>query len=976
MTCMADTIVVIDGHALVFRAYHALPAFTSPKGELVNAVYGFTSMLFKAWRELKPRYVAAAFDTSSQTFRRASYEAYKGTRGPQPEGIGPQFGHVYRLLDAMNIPVFKLDGYEADDLLGALSAQAERQGLDVVILTGDMDALQLVGPRVRVLTSRRGFSDTVLYDEQAVRERYGLEPSQIPDFKALRGDASDNIPGVPGIGDKTASKLVATHGSVEALYEHLDALPARQRELLEPLRDQVMMAKDLATIVRDLPVELDLARAELRSFERERVVGLFHELGFRSLIDTIEKSMGGSAPGGVGGADGSGGGQGQLDLFGGGAEHPSAADDADAARIVRDPEALDALAGRLRAAGRFALNVQTTGTSAMRVDVVGLGLAPSAEETFYVPVGHLEGEQLAWETVRRALAPVLEDDGIVKWAHHAKFHEIVLARHGIEMRGLGFDTMIAAYLLESSQRALALRDLAWSKLQLELPAGSTLLGTGRSATTMDRLPIEQVGAYACGEGRAVCRLVPILETELEQAGLDGLFRDIELPLVPVLARMERNGVGVDTGYLNALSGELAERLGEIEASIYAHVGHRFNIGSTQQLAHVLYEELRLPRSRRTRTGQASTGAEVLEELRGAHPAVELVLEHRQLQKLKSTYVDALPLLVNPDTGRVHTSFNQTMAATGRLSSSDPNLQNIPIRTELGKRVRRAFAAGPGSCLLSADYSQIELRILAHVTRDPTLVEAFAADLDIHAATAAEVLRVPIEQVTPDMRRLAKVVNFGVLYGMSEFGLSQQSGLPPEQAGAFIRRYFERFRTIKAYQDGVLREAEERGYVTTLLGRRRYIPELKNNVHAVRAAGQRMAINHPIQGTASDIVKIAMIRVQRWLDELPPGPLMVLQVHDELVFEVPRGDVGAIAEQLRPIMEGATTLSVPLNVELKAGDNWEELRPVDAGSQESGVGSQEPGVGDEPTPPAPGSRLPTPDSRLPTPDSRLPTPDRA
>jgi len=916
---MADTIVLIDGHALVFRAFHALPAFTSSKGELVNAVYGFTTMLFKAWKELKPRYVAAAFDTSAKTFRRESYEQYKATRGPQPEGIGHQFEYVFQLLDAMNIPVFRLEGYEADDLLGALAQQAEQQGVEVVILTGDMDALQLVGPHVRVLTSRRGFSDTVVYDEQAVRERFGLEPHQLVDFKALRGDSSDNIPGVPGIGDKTASRLLATYGSVEALYENLDSVPDKQRALLEPFREQVTMAKRLATIVRDLPVQLDLPAAELKSFERQRVLAMFHELGFRSLLDEIQKSMGGDGRAAPGGA--------QLTLFGEPTERRTAPIPVDAvATLIQDKAALGALVQRLRAAGRFALNVQSTGTAPMRSEVVGLGLAASPDDTCYIPMGHAEGSQLDWRTVQASLAPVLQDESIPKWAHNAKFHMTMLAGQGVQVKGLDFDTMIAAYLLESSQRALALRDLAWSKLQMELPTGATLLGTGKSATTMDRLPLEQCGSYACLEANAVCRLVTILAEELKTSGLDGLFREVELPLVPVLAGMERNGIAVDVPYLKGLSRELADRLGELEARIYQEAGHHFNINSTQQLAQVLYDELQLPRARKTRTGQSSTGAEVLEELRGTHPIVELILEHRQLQKLKSTYVDALPLLVNSKTGRVHTSFNQTVAATGRLSSSDPNLQNIPIRTELGKRVRRAFITGSkATCLLSADYSQIELRVLAHMTRDPTLVEAFSQDRDIHAATAAEVLDVPIEKVDADMRRIAKIVNFGVLYGMSEFGLSQQTGLPSEQAAAFIRRYFEEFQTVKAYQEGLLKEAVELGYVTTLLGRRRYIPELRNKIYAVRSAGQRMAINHPIQGGASDIVKIAMIQVQRFIDETNFNAMMVLQVHDELLFEVARDEIDAFAPQVCTIMESAMELAVPLKIDLKVGDNWEEMR---------------------------------------------------
>ncbi|MGE3910015.1 MAG: DNA polymerase I, partial [Chloroflexota bacterium] len=513
--------------------------------------------------------------------------------------------------------------------------------------------------------------------------------------------------------------------------------------------------------------------------------------------------------------------------------------------------------------------------------------------------------------------------------HNAKFHQIVLARHGIEARHLAFDTMIAAYLLESNQRAFALRDLAWKKLQQELPAGSTLLGTGRSATTMDKLSIETVGEYARNEAAAVCRLVPILDRELNEAGLGALFREVELPLVPVLARMERNGIAVDVPYLHSLSKELADRLADIERDAYASVGHEFNINSPSKLGDVLYKELKLPQSKRTRTGQASTGAEVLEELRGVHPIIDLVLEHRQLHKLKSTYVDALPLMVNQDSGRVHGSFNQTVAATGRLSSTDPNLQNIPIRTDMGRRVRRAFVTGsPDTCLLSADYSQIELRVLAHYTKDPTLVEAFASGQDIHAATAAEVLGIGIQEVTSDQRRLAKVVNFGVLYGMSEYGLAQQSGLPQEQAGQFIRDYFDRFGTVKAFQTELLKECEERGYVTTLLERRRYIPELASPVRNVRMAGQRMAINHPIQGTASDIVKIAMIQVQKRIEEQYPGTLMILQVHDELLFEIPRDSLAPFASELRTIMRGAMKLEVPLDVELRSGDNWEELKHLD------------------------------------------------
>ena len=931
---MTDTLVLIDGHALVFRAFYGVPNLTSPKGELVNAVHGFTSMLFKVWRELKPRYVIATFDYSSKTFRKAKFPDYKGTRGPAPEGLAPQFPHVFNLLECMNVPVYSLEGFEADDLLGTLSLQAEGQGLDVVILTGDMDALQLVSPKTRVLTSRRGFSDTVMYDVDAVRERFGFDPPLIPDFKALRGDTSDNIPGVPGIGDKTASKLIQQFGTVENLLEHLDEAPAKQKAAIEPLREQIVMAKDLATIVREVPgIELDLSRAQLGDFDRQKLVGLFHELGFRRMLDDIARSMDHSAP-----ADEDAGAAGQLAMFAEAAAESSTDDAAAPAAasapqegdgIVRDLDALDAVVAELRKASAIGFNVQTTGTLPMRAEIVGIGLATGPDASWYIPVGHTSTEplqQLDWSAVRERLAPVLTDASVAKWAHNAKFHQLVLARHGVETEGLTFDSMIAAYLLESNQRAFGLRDLAWSKLQVEMPAGSTLLGTGRSATTMDRLSIEKVGEYARNEAAILCRLVPMLDKELKEAGLDRLFREVELPLVPVLAQMEKNGIAIDVPYLHALSKEMAERVAEIETAAYASVGHEFSLNSPAKLGDVLYKELKLPQAKRTRTGQASTGAEVLEELRGVHPVIDLVLEYRHVTKLKSTYVDALPLMVNPQTHRVHGSFNQTVAATGRLSSTDPNLQNIPVRTDIGKRVRRAFVTGsPDTCLLSADYSQIELRVLAHYTEDPTLVEAFANGQDIHAATASEVMDTPLAEVTSDQRRLAKIVNFGILYGMSEYGLAQQSGLPPAEAGAFIKRYFDRFGTVKAFQDKLLHEAESRGYVTTVLERRRYIPELTSKIYNVRQAGIRQAINHPIQGTASDIVKIAMIGVEKLIDEKYPRTLMVLQVHDELLFEIHRDDLDAFARDLCPIMQNAMTLKVPLDVELRAGDNWEELK---------------------------------------------------
>ncbi|HLH26387.1 MAG TPA: DNA polymerase I [Chloroflexota bacterium] len=992
-------LLLLDGNALVHRGFHALQQpLTSPRGELVNAVYGVAMMLLKALADLKPQYLTAAFDTAAPTFRHEAYADYKGTRGPAAEGLHDQFDRVYELLEAFGAGIYRLDGYEADDLLGALSQQAVAQGLEVVILTGDLDALQLVGPHVRVLTSRRGLSDTVMYDEAAVRERFGFAPPQLVDYKALRGDTSDNIPGVPGIGDKTASRLVAEYGDVANLYAHLDDLPEKQRKLLAPYADQVREARRLAQIVSDLPVQLDLAGSALSRYDRGKALALFHELGFRSLIDRLPPSPPAPLPGGEGsgppapsvavsGGEGRGAAR-QASLFGeeGGVPSPPAPlseGEGSGARspaegegsaprspsangrardgyhgegqdtplpmgegpgvrapegLVTTTEALDALAAELRASQGFAFGVQTTGVDAMRADLVGLAFATSPERAWYVPLGHVGEDappQLAVEPTLAALRPVLADETLPKHAHNAKFGLVVLARHGVAVEGLSFDTMLAAYLLESSQRAQTLRDLAWAKLdQADVPAAKTILGEGKRARTMAEVPVAEAAEYARLQVTLIERLVPVLLRDLDAAALRALYFDLELPLVPVLAVMERHGVMVDVPFLQRLSTELYGAIQTLEQEIYDLAGGPFNINSPPQLSDVLFGKLGLkpPPGKRTKTGHISTNVQVLAELRDSHPIINLILRARQLLKLKGTYVDALPLLVNPETGRVHTSFNQTLAATGRISSSDPNLQNIPIRTELGRRVRQAFVAPPGCVLLGADYSQIELRILAHVTGEPALVEAFRHHEDIHAATAERILGVPLEDVTPDQRRIAKTVNFGVLYRISDYGLASRLGMTTAEAGAFIREYFARFSTVRAYQERVLEEGRRCGYVMTLQGRRRYLPELTARHGGVRQAAERMAVNAPIQGTAADIIKQAMIDIQRYLDEHHLRAKMLLQVHDELVFEVPDDEVATLAPVVKRLMEGAYPLAVPLEVEIKTGRHWGEMTPAREGEE--------------------------------------------
>ena len=925
---MAERIVLlIDGHSLVYRGFYALQElgrpFTNAKGELTTGVYAFTSMLLKALEDLKPQYAAAAFDMSRPTFRLNDFAEYKGTRTAAPPGMRDQVVWSRRVLEAMQIPLFEVAGYEADDVIGALSVNAVEQGVNAIILSGDNDLLQLVNPHVKVLTSRRGITDTILYDEARVTDKYGgLRPNQVPDFKAIRGDTTDNIPGVAGIGDKGASKLLLEFGSVQALYDNLDKIPSKQRDLLEPLRDQVLLARKLTTIVTDLPVELDLEKARLRDLRRPEVIGIFQELSFKSLIDRIPKLQPPPLPKN---------GRAQAGLFDALAPAGQSQTVEPVGGTITSLEALDELIAEIRAHGSFAFNVQATGLLPMRADLVGIGLA-AGQKAAYIPLGHVVGEQLDRDAALDRLRPLFADEGVAKRAHNAKFHMVLLARYGVPVHGLAFDTMIAAYLLESGQRALALRDLAWAKVQVELPSVQSLLGIGKKAITMAEMTVGDCGNYACHEALLVERLVPMLETELEEAAQTKLFREVEMPLVPVLAEMELVGIKVDLPYLAELGRELEARIASLESEIYGHVGHEFNINSTQRLSEVLFQELHLEidkrkRRSKTKTGHISTGSDVLEELRGTHPIIDLILEYRQLQKLKSTYVDALQLLVDPNTGRVHTSFNQTVAATGRLSSSDPNLQNIPIRTDIGKRVRRAFVAREGALLLSADYSQIELRVLAHMANDPTLLEAFENGEDPHAVTAAEVLGIPFEQVTSDHRRVAKMVNYGVLYGMSDYGLAERTGLPSADASGFIQRYFQRFGTVKAFQDRVIGNAEDNGYAETLLGRRRYFPEIRSRLFAVRQAAIRATINAPIQGSASDIVKIAMIRVAEFLDREAPSVRMLLQVHDELLLEGPEDELRRIAPRLCEIMVGALEMKARLHVDLKLGPNWEDMKPL-------------------------------------------------
>jgi DNA polymerase-1 len=928
------TLVLIDGHALAYRAYFALAStgFQTRGGEPTHAVYGFALMLLAVWDEHNPDYLAVAFDLGD-TFRHKQYADYKATREKMPDDLSQQIGRIEQLVHAFNIPVFTAENFEADDVLGALACQASEQGVETIIVTGDRDAFQLVSPRVKVLIAGRSFSERELYDEAQVEARYGLPPAKLIELKGLVGDTSDNIPGIKGIGEKGGAKLLQKYGSLEDIYEHLDELPKGQRTKLEAARDEAFLSRDLGRIITDVPgVKLDLEACRTRDFDRDEVLRLFRELEFRSLYNRIPG--GGTQPPET--AVAAEARSVQLSMFPTGeAEAPvtetSAPSPPDADyQILATSDALAKIVERLKGAGRLTFDVETTSTDAITADLVGIALTDASGRGYYVPTSNLKSlwpalSHIPLDESSRILRPLFEDDGLKKVAHNAKYDITVLAQHGLETRGPLFDTMIASWLINPSG-SHGLKSLAWTRLGVEMTEITELIGSGKKQITMAEVPIERVAPYACADVDMTTRLVDDLTEELKTRGFWSLFTDVEMPLVPVLTDMERTGIRLDATVLGEMSNHLDERLREIEREIQDLVGYDFNINSTQQLSNALFTKLALPTEglKKTQSGHYSTAASVLEGLRGQHLVIDLILEQRQLTKLKSTYVDALPQLVNPRTGRIHTSFNQTGTVTGRISSSAPNLQNIPIRTELGREVRRAFVADEGWKLVAADYSQVELRVMAHIAQDPGLLGAFQRGEDIHAATAAAVLDIPLTEVTKDQRRLAKSVNFGLSYGQSAYGLARQTGMSQGEAAQFIKTYFEEYPGVRDYIERTKRQAAEQGYVETLLGRRRYFPNLAQMRGPERGRAEREAINMPIQGTAADIIKIAMIRLHRVLRERGLRARMLLQVHDELVLEAPDDELEAVVRLVREVMGNAFELSVPLKVDVDVGQNWLEM----------------------------------------------------
>ncbi len=938
---MPPTIYLLDGHALAYRAYFALTrgaagGFSTTSGEPIAGVFGFTSILLRILEVDRPDYIIVTFDTG-KTFRDSLFPEYKATRAKMPDDLRPQMQRIRQMVDAFNIPRIEMEGYEADDVLGSLARRLSAQGFGIKIITGDRDLLQLVDERVLVNLPGKSLADAKDYLPKDVKEYLGVRPDQVVDYKALVGDKSDNIPGVAGIGEKTAQTLLEQYQTLDNIYANRSLLSDNLRKKLETGQQDAYLSQKLATIVTDLDIPLDLEMARTEHFDPARVESIFRELEFRTLVGRLTalypiygKSDRTSASAARPGQ--------QLSFLSSAPAAPAPSPtpvgpDSIQTTIVDTPQALAALVQRLNEAPCIAFDTETTSVDQMRAELVGISLAVEGQAGYYIPVGHKDdaGQQLPLESVLQALRAPLTNPHLPKYGHNVKYDYVLLARHGLSVSPLSFDSMIAEWLCNPDSRNLGLKNLAWVRLDLRMTEIEELIGKGKNQRSMAEVPIAHAAPYAAADAAAVIQLAPILQAELAKCQAERLLDEIEMPLVAVLAEMEMNGISLDTGFLSQMSAELTGRLNEIETRVFEHTGQQFNINSTQQLSQALFDRLKLPppgRAHRTASGHYSTSVDVLEALSGQHPVVDLVLEHRELSKLLSTYVDSLPRQVNPHTGRVHTSYNQTGSVTGRIASSDPNLQNIPIRTDLGRKVRQGFTAAPGQVLLSVDYSQVELRIAAHMANDPAMLAAFRAGQDIHTATAAAIYNIPLEAVTKAQRRHAKSINFGLIYGMSAFGLTRSSDLTLAEAEDFVETYFRQFPGIKRYLDQVRHQATQQGYVETLLGRRRYFPGLKTQSNQnIRNREEREAINAPIQGTAADIMKIAMLHLHQALHKSRLSARILLQVHDELVLECPAEELEQTAALAQDVMENAYLLEAPLRTDARYGQNWGEMIPL-------------------------------------------------
>ncbi|MBN2381481.1 DNA polymerase I [bacterium] len=901
MTAEKPVLYLIDGHGLIFRAHFALirsPLFTS-KGFNTSAVFGFTNMVLKLVRDRKPDYLAMAFDMKGETFRHKLFDEYKAHRPKTPPEIIAQEPYIRRVVQAMNIPILEREGFEADDIIATLSDRALAEGFDVLIVTKDKDAFQLISPRVKVLAPAKGISELELIDELGVMAKFGVRPDQIVDYLSLVGDTSDNVPGVPSVGEKTATALLKQFDTLENMYAGLEQVSkTKLRETLATHHEDAFMSKRLIVLDRNVPLELDPSALKTRAFDNDSLRDIFRELEFKDMMKLVAPQVSASSQDYV---------------------------------CVDTEEKLEQLLARLKKVQSMTLDTETDNINPLQANLVGISLSYAPNQAYYLPCGHeFERErQFETRTLLDRLKPFLSDASLTKIGHNIKYDWEVFERYQITLAGVKGDTMLAAYLIEPERRKHDLDSLTLNYLDQQKTPTEALIGKGAKAITMDRLPIDQVCHYSCEDADTTFRLNQIFLNKLAELDLSSLYAEVEVPLIPVLMRMEQIGVKLDLPLLEKLEQEFSQQLHEFEEAIFAEAGETFNINSPKQLSTILFEKLQYPtRGIKKTTLGYSTDEASLQKL--IHPGgmfrqlPEILLDYRSLTKLLNTYVIALKTMADPTTHRVHTSYNQTVTETGRLSSSDPNLQNIPIRTEMGREIRKAFIAeNEDWCMLSADYSQVELRILADMANDQSMIEAFHQGHDIHAHTAAEVFNVPLESVTAEQRRMAKTINFGIDYGMTEWGLSSRLNIPVNKARTYISNYLDRYAGVRAYIEQTIAFARQHGFVQTLLNRRRYLPDINARQKNVREAAERKAINMPIQGTAAELIKKAMITIQTELQTGHYQTRMLLQVHDELVFEVFKPELDRIRTLIKSNMENAIHLKVPLSVDIAWGNNWAE-----------------------------------------------------
>jgi DNA polymerase I len=881
----------VDGSSYVHRAYHAIRGLANSRGFPTNAVLGFTRMVLKLLEDKKPEYMAIVFDAKGPTFRHEMYEAYKANRPPMPDDMAVQLAPLKQIVQFLGIRMFEMPGYEADDIIGTWARICQDKGFGVVMVTGDKDFRQLVTPRASLWDTMKG----QVTDYESIRKAYGFEPDRFIDIMGLSGDASDNIPGVPGVGEKTAVRLVQEFGSFDGVFERVDEIPQKKlKENLKAFQEDAVLSRRLVTIDRFVPVEEDVEQLRLGEPSEEDLAAIFRELEFRGLWEQFASRQ---------------------------------KDDAQY-RLCLSIEELEDWVAEIRSAGIVAVDTETTGEDPLQAGLVGVSLCWREREAIYLPLAHRylgAPEQVDWTTARPVLKEILEDEAILKVGQNIKYDAEVLKRHGVDLRGIHFDTMIASYVINPGVRQHNLDYLAQHYLNHKMITYQEVTGRGKNACSFEEVAVEKACAYSCEDADIAFRLKGVLNEKLRDEKNEALFYDLEMRLLPVLMDMELTGIRIDAGFFEEMSQRFAEEMKKIEQDIYAEAGMTFNINSPQQLGFVLFEKMGLPGQKKTaKSGHYSTDMKVLKMLSASNYAIpSLLLRYRTLSKLKSTYLDALVKLADPATGRIHTSYNQTVAATGRLSSSNPNLQNIPVRGEEGREIRKGFVAEAGHSLVGADYSQIELRVFAHYSGDQAFIEAFQKDQDIHTRTASEILEKAPDEVTPGDRRLAKAINFGIIYGMGPRKLSEELGIDHSTARNYIDAYYDRYRGVTRYREEIIQTAAKNGYVTTLFNRRRYLPDIEHANNRIRSEAERMAVNTPIQGTAADLIKQAMIRIHDRLSREGFKTRMLLQVHDELVFEAPDHEAARVIPMIREEMEGVYPLKVPLKVDIHQGMNWDE-----------------------------------------------------